>query len=295
MAEAHMNAAPATQPRPRGLARLRAAWRTLEREQRMCGAAALALVVTMFLPWYSTSRGVPIPGQGARLVEDNESAIAAFSWVEAAVLLVALGVLAMLFARGERRAFHLPGGDGTVIAGAGLWACLLIVWRLFDKPELGQGVSVGLQWGIFVALAAAIALTAAGNRLRAARRPEPPLVQAPPPRDPGEPVEVRIPDVRPHLEQTNVMRRPPAADPGPDRPLPLSRAQAAQDTAEFRAVPQTPAAEEREEPSEERTEPLPEERTEPLPAGPEEETTPLGRPEDERTDPLPRDRGEDEG
>jgi hypothetical protein len=183
------------------------------------------------------------------------------------ILLVALGVLALLFARGERRAFHLPGGDGTVIAAAGVWASLLIVWRFFDKPELGRGVSVGLQWGIFVALVAAIALAAAGNRLRAARRPEPPLAQAPPPRDPGEPVEVRIPDVRPHLEETRVMpdRRP--TTPG-DRPVPLSREQAAQDTAEFRAVPQTPAAEE---------------RTEPLPAVPEEE----------RTEPLP-DEGDDE-
>jgi hypothetical protein len=285
MAEAHMNAAPASQPRPRGLSRLRAAWRTLAREQRMCAAGAVALVVTMFLPWYSTSRGVSVPGQGARLVEDNESAIAAFSWVEAAVLLVALGVLAMLFARGEKRAFHLPGGDGAVITGAGLWVCLLIVWRFFDKPELGKGVSVGLQWGIFVALGAAIALTVAGNRLRVARRPEPPLAQTPPPRDPAEPVEVRIPDVRPHLEETNVMRRPPAAGGDPDRPLPLSRAHAAQDTAEFRAVPQTPAAEDRADPSEERTEALPEERTEPLPSPPDEE----------RTEPLPRETpGEDE-
>jgi hypothetical protein len=269
MAEAHMNA-PAAQRTPRGLGRLRAAWRTLAREQRLCGAAALLLVVTMFLPWYSTSRGVPIPGQGARLVEDNQSAIAAFSWVEAAVLLVALGVLGLLFARGERRAFHLPGGDGTVITGAGAWASLLIVWRFFDKPELGQGVSVGLQWGIFVALAAAVALAIAGNRLRAAGQPEPPLVQTPPARDPAEPVEVRLPDVRPHLEETNVMpRRPPP--PRPDQPLPLSREQAAQDTAEFRAVPQTPAAEER-------TEPLPEEeRTEPLPreSPDQDETKPL--------------------
>lgn len=210
--------------------RLRDAWRALPAEHRLCGLAALLLLGTMILPWYSTSRGVPVPGRGAQLVQDNQTALQAFSFVEAAVLLVAAGVLALLFARGERRAFHLPGGDGTAIAGAGVWAALLIVWRLFDKPELGRGVSVGLAWGIFVALAAAAFLAVAGNRLRAARRPEPPLERAAPPAPADEPVEFQIPADRPHLEETQVMgERKPGLSP-------LSREAATQDTAEFRAA-----------------------------------------------------------
>jgi hypothetical protein len=216
MAETEISPKPPAAVRAVGLVRrVRAAWRELAPEQRMTGLAALFLLATMFMPWYSTTS----PGKlGKRVVavHDSQSAIGAFSWVEAAVLLVALGVLALLFARGERRAFHLPGGDGAVITGAGLWACLLIVWRFFDKPELGQGVSVGLEWGIFVALIAAAGLAVAGNQVRAAHRPEPELEPVEPPRAFGEPVEIRIPDVRPHLEETQVMadrsrrRRPPA-------------------------------------------------------------------------------------
>jgi hypothetical protein len=214
--------------------RLREAWRALPAEYRLSGVSALFLLATMLLPWYSTSRGVPVPGRGAQLVQDNQSALQAFSFVEAAVLLVALGVLALLFARGERRAFHLPGGDGTVIAGAGVWAALLIVWRLFDKPELGRGVSVGLAWGIFIALGAAVGLAVAGNRLRAARRPEPPLERARPgaasAAAPDEPVEFQVPEDRPHLDETAVIReRQPGLSP-------LSREAATQDTAEFRTV-----------------------------------------------------------
>lgn len=212
------------------LRRGRDAWRALPAEHRVCGVAALAVLATMLLPWYSTSRGVAVPRRGAQLVQDSQTALQAFSFVEAAVLLVALAVLALLFARGERRAFHLPGGDGVVIAAAGGWASLLIVWRLFDKPELGQGVSVGLTWGIYVALAAAIGLAVAGNRLRAAHRPEPPLPAAAPPRPPDAPVEVRVPDDRPHLAETRVLER------RADR-APLSRELAARDTAEFGAVP----------------------------------------------------------
>ena len=46
---------------------------------------------------------------------------------------------------------------------------------LFDKPDAeGGAATVGLQWGIFAALLAAGALVAAGARVRAVNRPEPP-------------------------------------------------------------------------------------------------------------------------
>jgi hypothetical protein len=218
------------------LRRLRDAWRALPAEHRLCGVAALVLLATMLLPWYERSRGIRV-GSRVELVRDHQSALQAFSFVEAAVLLIALGVLALLFARGERRAFHLPGGDGTVITGAGAWAALLIVWRFFDKPGLGGGISVGLAWGIFFALAAAVGLALAGNRLRAARRPEPPLERVRPTAAKDEPIEFRIPEDRPHLEETHVMgeRRSSGSSP-------LSREAATQDTAEFRAAEPAPDA-----------------------------------------------------
>jgi hypothetical protein len=143
-------------------------------EYRMCAAAAAALAFTMILPWYSKSF---FATTGARpvAVSDNLSALGVFSFVEAAVLLVAAGVLYLVYARYRRKAFHLPGGDGTVVAAAGGWAMLLLVWRLFDKPDVSDpGATVGIQWGIFAALLAAGALLATGLRLRAAHRPEPP-------------------------------------------------------------------------------------------------------------------------
>ena len=52
---------------------------------------------------------------------------------------------------------------------------LLLIWRVFDRPgESGPSTEVGIQWGFFFALAAAAALIAAGARVRAAHRPEPP-------------------------------------------------------------------------------------------------------------------------
>ncbi len=154
------------------LARLR----ELPPELRNAGIAAAALVVSMFFPWYQESY-VP---QGAReFVQKNLSAFNVFSFVEAAILLVAGGVLFLIWSRAQGRAFHLPGGDGVAISLAGGWALLLLIWRLFDKPNVDDpGATVGIQWGIFVALLAAGALFAAGARVRAVHRPEPPLPAA---------------------------------------------------------------------------------------------------------------------
>jgi hypothetical protein len=163
------------------LERLVRAWRRLGAEQRLAAFAAFGLFVSMLLPWYQQN-AVVTGSRGEPLVSRNLSAFGVFSFVEAAVLLVAVGVLALLFARAERREFHLPGGDGGVVTGAGLWAALLLVWRLFDKPGIaGKGVAanVGIQWGIFFALGAAGLLSYAGSRMRRRRRPEPPLVERP--------------------------------------------------------------------------------------------------------------------
>ena len=150
------------------------AFRALPAEMQQAAGAAAGLGLTLFLPWYEKSF-FDTTGPQARPQSASLSAFGVFSFVEAAILLVAAGVLYLVWARSQRKAFHLPGGDGTVIMVAGAWAFLLLVWRLFDKPDVDDpGATVGIGWGIFVALLAAGALTAAGARVRAAHRPEPP-------------------------------------------------------------------------------------------------------------------------
>jgi hypothetical protein len=110
-----------------------AMWRAWNAEQRVAAIAASLLIVSTLGP---------------------------FSWVELAIMLVGVAVLLLLRRRAQGRPFHLPFGDGLVIAAAGAWAALLILIRLFDRP-LGQGM---------LALACAGLLFAAGIRERA-RRP----------------------------------------------------------------------------------------------------------------------------
>jgi len=125
---------------PRGrLARTAAAlaetWRRLHFEQRVAAVAATLVIVSTLGP---------------------------FSFVEAAEILAAGAVLVLLQMRAERREFHLPLGDGTAIAGAGIWCAVLIATRMFDRPP-GQTA---------LALVCALLLAAAGVRERAKREPD---------------------------------------------------------------------------------------------------------------------------
>lgn len=110
-------------------------FRLLNAEQRAAAVGAVLLAVSTFGP---------------------------FSFVEAAELLIVVGVLALLRARALGKRFHLPFGDGTAIAAAGVWAGALIVVRLFDRP-LGQNL---------LALACAAILVLAGLREKAKRPPD---------------------------------------------------------------------------------------------------------------------------
>jgi hypothetical protein len=110
-------------------------WRRLNFEQRVAGIGALLLVVSTFGP---------------------------FSFVEAAIVVTGLSVLLLLRKRAEGREFHIPFGDGSVIAAAGAWSGLLIAIRLFDRP-LGQNL---------LALVCAAMLLIAGVAERRKRPPD---------------------------------------------------------------------------------------------------------------------------
>jgi hypothetical protein len=199
-------------------------------ERRLGAYAAGGLFLTLFLPWYQET--VVVAGASKKLQTLNQSftAWSSFSFVEAAILLVAAGVLTLLFQRAEGRAFHLPGGDGGVITAAGLWTSILVIWRIFDKQgtsNQGQvASSSGIEWGIFVTLAVAAFLTYAGTRIRAAHQPEPPLPgEDRPARGRGQqaPVGPSPAQGRPNAERSSP--EPPAPERrAPDRPAPERRA-----------------------------------------------------------------------
>jgi hypothetical protein len=196
------------------MTRLLNAWGALGRDQRLAAGISLGLFVSMLLPWYSKTVIVRTRGGGAG--SQTLDAFQAFSFVEAAVLLVSVGVLAMLFSRAEQRDFQLPGGDGLIVTLAGAWTAILIFYRLFDKPGLQRDQqlvsTVGLQWGIFITLLLALGLAYAGRLIRGGERGGPPLAHADA-ASPEPPTSTQDPDAGPLAETAVVGPSPgtPAA------------------------------------------------------------------------------------
>jgi hypothetical protein len=239
------------------IGRVRRAFGALAPEQRLAGAAALGLFITMFLPWYTRDTTAVVGGK-LQTVGSTLMAWKAFSFVEAAILLVAVGVLALLFARGERKAFHLPGGDGLVILAAGAWVALLVFYRLIDNKTGStsefQKVDYGVSWGIFVTLLCGIALAYTGQRIRQARLAEPPLPGEGPPPGGARPPAAPPPTV------TDRRARRTAAEREAERAAREQRRRG--DTGETAVVPAPP-------PTTRAPAPPPTERVERAPARPE--------------------------
>jgi hypothetical protein len=191
-------------------------WKRLNFDQRAAAVGAVLLIVSTLGP---------------------------FSFVEAAIVLIGLGVLFLLRKRAEGKLFHVPFGDGTVIAAAGAWSGFLIFVRFLDRP-LGQNL---------LALVCASILLLAGLRARANRPPddlpagaaEPGPPAAPPP-DPEE--RVPVPPAPPRAAPP-VQEQPTAETQAlPARVLPPATPQGARRRPAEPAAPQPPLWDEPEGP-----------------------------------------------
>jgi len=162
--------------------RLKATYRALRRDQRRALLAACGALLSLLLPWYAKvtttasldfSKG--FPGTSQDSVRDLKLAIFVPSLIEASIMLVAAGVIALLLARGMGGRFFLPISDRTIVIAAGGWLLLLVFWRLVDQPSAdsvtGLTVEYELSWGIYVGLLAAAALLASGLKMH---EPHPP-------------------------------------------------------------------------------------------------------------------------
>ena len=200
--------------------------------RRRRGGRARALVRAALVPEVAGRRAGSSPRATSR-------ALGAFTFVEAAILLVAVAVRASSSGRARsRRASTCRAATAWRSCSPAAGPMLLLVCRLFDKPDIqGAGATMGIQWGIFGAMLAAGALIAAGARVQRdarARAAEPrrrrrrlgraaaPRARAhagPPParRDRRHRVAARPPGVGGRDRAT---RRPRASDDAPTTRLP---------------------------------------------------------------------------
>ena len=130
----------------------------LQRSERLAGMGMLICLAGTLLPWYRA----PVDDLG-------KSAWGDFGFILAALLLTIAAAMALLLRVGLGRRPPLPLHEGTLLAVAGIWAGLTIVFAMFDRPEFQLGDfsrEYSLGYAIFVSLGGAVVLTVAGLRIR---------------------------------------------------------------------------------------------------------------------------------
>lgn len=143
--------------------------RGLRGNERLATMGVAVIAISLLLPWY----GIPVAGD---LVQTG---LGAFTWAEAALLLVAAATLFLALQIGGGYVPPRPLREWALLLAAGVWAAAIIVYRMVVRPELDFEVVVSVQrdydlrYGIFVALAGALLIVAAGLRSRRTERRTP--------------------------------------------------------------------------------------------------------------------------
>jgi hypothetical protein len=128
------------------------------------------MVGSLFLPWYESpiSNNLVLTGFGA------------FGWAEAALILIAAAITFLALQCGGGYVPPRPLREWALFVVAGCWAALIVLYRIADRPRFtlaGHDEPYDLHYAIFVALAGAAIIVAAGLRMRPserAKRPRPP-------------------------------------------------------------------------------------------------------------------------
>lgn len=125
----------------------------LRRGQMIAGGGGVALLVVMFLDWYSAG-GV----DGVRV--EGATAWQSFQILDVILALVALLALALALVAAAQRSPALPAAMAVVTAAAGGLALVLVLYRILNQP--GPNDFVEVSYGAFLGFLCLVAITAGG-------------------------------------------------------------------------------------------------------------------------------------
>ncbi len=141
-------------------------WRDLRGlggNERIAVIGAAVMVGSLLLPWYRS----PISDE---LVQTG---FGAFGWAEAALILIAAATTFLALQGGGGYVPPRPLREWALFVAAGAWAALIVLYRIADPPQFtleGRDEPYDLHYAIFVALAGAAIIIAAGLRMRPSER-----------------------------------------------------------------------------------------------------------------------------
>lgn len=129
--------------------------------EKAAGLGGIILLISLWLDWYSVS----VHGFG---VGGSVNAWDAFSVIQIILFLTALAAIGAAIIKGTDSSIELPVAASSLVAALGALSVVLILYRLISTPggsvPSGFGVSVDADYGLFVGLISAAAVTYGGYR-----------------------------------------------------------------------------------------------------------------------------------
>jgi hypothetical protein len=130
--------------------------RPLTAGERLVCMGAAGILVSMLLPWY-----------GIRFSGLSSSGFDSFGFGAVALLITAGAAVVLVIREAAGRPPSRPLRSAELVVVAGVWAALLAVYLVFDRPDkLAGSTDISPQLGIFVALAGAVIIVVGGLRMR---------------------------------------------------------------------------------------------------------------------------------
>ncbi|MDP9188648.1 MAG: hypothetical protein M3O25_05295 [Actinomycetota bacterium] len=133
-------------------------------DERLVVLGVAVILISLPLPWY----GVPVSGD---LVQTG---LAAFTFAEAAILATCAATVYLAMRVGGGYVPPKPLREWALFVLAGVWIALILLYRMLERPDVSLDIEIvsgrrtySLGYGIFVAMAGAGLIVAAGLRHRA--------------------------------------------------------------------------------------------------------------------------------
>jgi hypothetical protein len=143
----------------------------LSQGELIAGISAVLLIIFMFFDWYGAKASGTIGGvHVSQVASGGADAWEAFSFIDILLFALALVTIAVAVLRGLNRSPDTPFSDSILMAGAGLIAVILILYRIIDTPDAGVGftgpihVEITRKVGIWLGLLAAGGMAYGGWR-----------------------------------------------------------------------------------------------------------------------------------
>jgi carbon starvation protein CstA len=125
------------------------------------GAAGVALLVTLFLPWYGGAVGTGVVAYGPGATQRYATGWEAFGVVDILLAIAALVAIALVVVTATARGPAKPVAFSVISTLTSALAVVLVLWRVLDPPEPGLTRHYGAWLALVVALLMFVASFAA--------------------------------------------------------------------------------------------------------------------------------------